>query len=79
MRRGAVARSLISEGEDPHRMLAAVVWPGRDWEADALRARLVTCSACLGDASGCARCGGTGLVSIWRLEWLTDEAGVAYG
>jgi hypothetical protein len=31
MKRGEVARRLISEGEDPFRMFAAVVWPGRDW------------------------------------------------
>ena len=32
VKRGEVARRLISEGEDAFRMLAAVVWPGRDWE-----------------------------------------------
>lgn len=79
MKRGAVARRLVSEGEDPFRMLAAVVWPGRDWAEDALRKRLVTCSACLGDGTGCDECGGTGLESFARQQWLADEASVAYG
>jgi hypothetical protein len=35
MRRGELARRLISEGEDPFRMFAALVWPGRDWAEDA--------------------------------------------
>jgi hypothetical protein len=79
MKRGEVARRLISEGEDPHRMFAAVVWPGRDWAEDALRARVVVCKACLGDVPGCGECGGTGLISIARQRWLTDEPSVAYG
>jgi hypothetical protein len=78
MKRGEIARRLISEGEDPFRMFAAVVWPGRDWAEDALRTRLVTCPACFDDA-GCDECGGTGLVSIARYELLTDQVSVAYG
>ena len=79
MKRGEVARRLISEGEDAFRMFAAVVWPGRDWADDVLRARLVTCSACFGDVPGCGECGGTGLVSIARQQLLNYEASVAYG
>ena len=37
MKRGEVARRLISEGEDPYRMLAAVLWPGRDWSGEVLQ------------------------------------------
>ena len=79
MKRGEVARRLISEGEDAFRMFAAVVWPGRDWAEDALRTQLVTCSACLGDVPVCGECGGTGLVSAARQQPLTDEASVAFG
>ena len=79
MKRGEVARRLISEGEDAFRMFAAVVWPGRDWAEDALHARLVTCSACMGDVPACGECGGTGLVRSGRQQPLTDEASVAYG
>jgi hypothetical protein len=61
MERGAAARRLISEGEDPFQMLAAVVWPGRDWSDDVLRARLVACSSCAGDTR-CETCCNTGLV-----------------
>ena len=60
MKRGEVARRLISEGEDPYRMLAAVVWPGRDWSDEVLRARLVGCPGCAGEAQ-CEACGSTGL------------------
>ena len=35
----------INDGEDPHQMLAAVVWPGRDWSEEA-RARLTECFWC---------------------------------
>jgi hypothetical protein len=75
MKRGEVARRLISEGEDPHRMLAAVVWPGRDWVEDAIRARLVACPTCSDEAS-CDECGGTGLVSL-LLQRLLARANVA--
>jgi hypothetical protein len=61
MRRGKFARHLIREGEDPYLMLAAVVWPGRDWSDAALQARLVGCPGCVGEAA-CDDCGSTGLV-----------------
>jgi hypothetical protein len=79
MKRGEVARRLISEGEDAFRMFAAVVWPDRDWAEDAFRARLVACPACFGDVRACRECGGTGLVSSARHQLLTAEASVAYG
>ena len=79
MKRGEVARRLISEGEDAFRMFAAVVWPGRDWAEDALRAQLVACPACFGDAAACGECGSTGLVSIARHELLTADVRVSYG
>ena len=78
MKRGEVARRLVSEGEDAFRMLAAVVWPGRDWAEDAFRTRLLVCPRCVGDVPACGECGGTGLVSSARHELLTD-VGVAYG
>jgi hypothetical protein len=53
MKRGEVARRLISESEDPHRMFAAVVWPGLDWAEDTLRTRLVTCPVCLDEVPSC--------------------------
>jgi hypothetical protein len=76
MGRGEVARRLISEGEDPYRMLAAVVWPGRDWAEETLLARLVSCPTCPDDA-GCDECGGTGLVSLLRERLLMSQAGIA--
>ena len=79
MKRGEVARRLISEGEDAFRILAAVVWPGRDWAEDALQTRLVVCPRCLDDVPGCTECGGTGLVSSARHGLLTDDVSVAYG
>jgi hypothetical protein len=78
MKRGEVARRLISEGEDAFRMFAAVVWPGRDWAEDALQAQLVACPACAGQLPACGECGSTGLVSVSRRELLT-EASAAYG
>ena len=63
MRRGKFARQLIREGEDPYLMLAAVVWPGRDWSDEVLQARLVGCPGCAGEAR-CQKCGSTGLVVI---------------
>lgn len=62
MKRGEVARRLISEGEDAFRMFAAVVWPGRDWSDEALRARLVACPSCAGEMQ-CDECGSTGLMA----------------
>jgi hypothetical protein len=61
MRRGVEARRLICEGEDPHRMLAAVVWPGRDWREEVMYARLTECAWCVG-ATRCDECGSTGLM-----------------
>ena len=61
MRLGAEARRLISDGEDPHRMLAAVVWPGRNWSEEASYARLTECGWCEG-ATRCEECGSTGLM-----------------
>jgi len=60
MERGKAARQLIAEGEDPFRMLAAVVWPGRDWATELLRTRLVACSACSDEVGSC-ECGNIGL------------------
>ena len=77
MKRGEVARRLISEGEDAFRMLAAVVWPGHHWAEDALRAQLITCPACVAVVPGCGECGNTGLVSSARHELLTAEVSVA--
>ena len=77
MKRGQIARRLISEGEDPFRMIAAVVWPGRDWAEDAFRTRLVACPACLSHVPGCGECGSTGLVSFERNELLTYQASAA--
>jgi hypothetical protein len=77
MERGKVARALISEGEDPYRMLAAVVWPGRDWTEDALRARLRSCPRCSDEIVGCDECGGTGLVTIARHRLLVADTSAA--
>ena len=63
MKRGKFARQLIREGEDPYLMLAAVVWPGRDWSDEVLQACLVGCPGCAGEAR-CKKCGSTGLVVI---------------
>ena len=77
MRCGAAARSLIAEGEDPFRMLGAVVWPGRDWAEDARLARLTSCPIC-SNAVACSECGSTGLVTAERRKLLTIEAVAAY-
>jgi hypothetical protein len=77
MDRGAIARRLISDGEEPYRMLAAVVWPGRDWAEDARNARLEPCTNCAGRIP-CDHCGGTGLVSATRRTSLRSDAGIAY-
>ena len=61
MRLGAEARRLICDGEDSYGMLAAVVWPGRDWRDEVLRARLTECVSCAG-AIRCEECGSTGLM-----------------
>jgi hypothetical protein len=79
MKRGELARRLISEGEDAFRMFAAVVWPGRFWAEDALWTQLLVCPRCVGDVPACSECGGTGLVSSARHQLLTDDVSVAYG
>lgn len=61
MRLGAEARRLISEGEDAYRMLAAIVWPERDWSEEVMGARLTECAWCAG-ATQCDECGSTGLM-----------------
>jgi len=60
MKRGEVARRLISEGEDAFRMLAVVVWPGRDWAEESFRANLATCTACNGELPRAIRAGPLG-------------------
>jgi hypothetical protein len=55
-------------------MLAAVVWPGRDWAEDALQARFAPCPACGGRAR-CDECGGTGLVTTRRSAFLMQDLG----
>jgi hypothetical protein len=77
MKRGEIARRLISEGEDAFRMFAAVVWPGRDWAEDARLTRLVRCPVCLDEHHRCDECGSTGLVTRSRYGLLTAEAQVA--
>jgi hypothetical protein len=61
MKRGEAARRLIVDGEDPFRMLLAVVWPGHDWSESVLLARL------------CEECGSTGLVTATRRNLLAIE------
>jgi hypothetical protein len=78
MRRGAEARRLIAEGEDPIRMLLAVVWPDHDWEESAMLAKLAACPTCSDDTAGCAECGSTGLVTAERRELLRVEALAEY-
>jgi hypothetical protein len=73
MRRGAAARSCISEGEDPFRMLLQVVWPDHDWAESAMLARLTSCPACRGRTSACSECGSTGLVTEERRKALAIE------
>jgi hypothetical protein len=74
MKRGAEARRLIVEGEDPFRMLLAVVWPDQDWGEGAMLAELAACPMCSEDAAGCPECGSTGLVTSERREMLRFEA-----
>jgi hypothetical protein len=78
MKRGEAARRLITHGEDPFRMLLAVVWPGHDWAASALHVRFTSCPRCSAGVSGCAECGSTGLVTTTRRQLLTIEALAAY-
>jgi hypothetical protein len=78
MLRGAAARRLISDGEDPVRMLLEVVLPGHDWAERALRTRFTSCPACLDGSPGCRECGSTGLVTVARRKLLQIEELAAY-
>ena len=73
IRRGAAARHLIKEGEDPFVMLLQVVWPDHDWADSAMLARLKACPNCHGSVSGCPECGSTGLVTPERSSFLALE------
>ena len=74
MKRGEAARRLIAEGEDPFRMLLAVVWPGHDWSESALLATLTSGPMCSDGVIPCGECGSTGLVTATRREVLVGEA-----
>ena len=74
MKRGQAGRRLIREGEDPIKMLLAVVWPEHDWSESALLARFTSCPRCSDGAVGCTECGSTGLVTAGRRQVLTIEA-----
>ena len=74
MKRGEAARRLIAQGEDPFRLLLAVVWPGHDWSESALLATLTSCPMCADGVIPCGECGSTGLVTATRREVLVGEA-----
>jgi hypothetical protein len=78
MKRGEAARRLIVDGEEPFRMLLAVVWPDHDWEESVPLARLTSCPRCSDGTVGCVECGSTGLVTSARRELLTIEALATY-
>jgi hypothetical protein len=78
MKRGEAARRLIVDGEDPFRMLLAVVWPNHDWEESVLLASLTSCPRCSDGTVGCVECGSTGLVTAARRQLLTIEALAAH-
>ncbi len=78
MKRGEAARRLIVDGEDPFRMLLAVVWPDHDWEESVLLARLTSCPRCSNGTAACVECGSTGLVTAARRQLLTIEALAAH-
>lgn len=73
MKRGAAARKLIVDGEDPLDMLLAAVWPDHDWSESALYARLTKCPGCGGSDAACSECGNTGLVTAARQKLLAIE------
>jgi hypothetical protein len=73
MKRGAAARRLIGDGEDPFRMLLQAVWPDHDWEESVLLARLTSCPKCSGAVARCDECGSTGLVTEERRKLLSIE------
>jgi hypothetical protein len=78
MKRGEAARRLIVDGEDPFRMLLAVVWPDHDWAESALLARLTSCPSCSDGTVACSECASTGLVTVERRKLLIIEALAAY-
>ena len=78
MKRGAEARRLIADGEDPVRMLLQVVWPDHDWADSALLAKLASCPHCSDGGGHCAECECTGLVTVERRKVLTMEALAAH-
>jgi len=78
MKRGEAARRLITEGEDPFRMLLTVVWPEHDWAGSAMLARLTSCPKCSDGTLACPECGNTGLVTTERRQLLTIERLAAY-
>lgn len=80
MKRGAAARQVIEDGEDPLRVLLQVVWPDHDWAESAMLARLARCPKCSDDGSRCDVCGSTGLVTEERRKLLAieDLANLAY-
>ena len=80
MKRGAAARQVIEDGEDPFRMLLQVVWPDHDWAESAMLARLTGCPKCSDDGSRCDICGNTGLVTEEHrgLLAIEDLAKLAY-
>jgi hypothetical protein len=73
MKRGEEARRLIRHGEDPVRMLLAVVWPDHDWAESAFNTQLTDCPRCSGSTVGCEECGSTGLVTVARRKLLAVE------
>ena len=77
MKRG-VARRLISEGEDAFRMLAAVVWPGRDWEEDAFRGGSLLARDVLRRRHAVSA-GALDSSAAHATRLLTDDVSVAYG
>jgi hypothetical protein len=70
MKRGEEARRLVRQGEDPVRMLLAVVWPDEDWAELALDTPLNDCPRCSGGTVACDECGSTGLVTVARRKLL---------
>ena len=73
MKRGEEARRLIRAGEDPVRMLIAVVWPDENWAELALSTLLTECPRCSGGTVTCEECGSTGLVTAGRRKLLAIE------
>jgi hypothetical protein len=74
MKRGEEARRLIRHGEDPVRMLLAVVRPDHDWAESTLRTRFCVVPVCSNASLRCTECGGRGLVTTTRRRLLAIEA-----